>query len=227
MTDEQNRQPNDSERVSRLASPGNNTADDSVVREYEDRYRVDLPRGEKPKRKPLPSDGNLPRSYSTLRVSDDEKLWAAIAHASAWITILAGILSIGAVVPVSVFIPLVIYFVFRRRSDYVAFHALQAFVLQLAGTLGALALLLVGGLVWGVGLVVALLLMVILIGFILVPVWGIVGIALLLSVVAMPIAMILFGTIAAIETYNGRDYRYPIIARWVDRQMAGGFLNAA
>lgn len=227
MTDEQNRQPNDSERVSRLASPGNNTADDSVVREYEDRYRVDLPRGEKPKRKPLPSDGNLPRSYSTLRVSDDEKLWAAIAHASAWITILAGILSIGAVVPVSVFIPLVIYFVFRRRSDYVAFHALQAFVLQLAGTLGALALLLVGGLVWGIGLVVALLLMVILIGFILVPVWGIVGIALLLSVVAMPIAMILFGTIAAIETYNGRDYRYPIIARWVDRQMAGGFLNAA
>jgi uncharacterized Tic20 family protein len=226
MTDEQNRQPNDSERVSRLASPGNDLADDSVVREYENRYRADLPREEKPKRKPAPG-GNLPRSYSTLRVSDEEKLWAAIAHASAWITILAGILSIGAVVPVSVFIPLVIYFVFRRRSDYVAFHALQAFVLQLAGTLGALALLLVGGLVWGVGLVVALLLMVVLIGFILVPVWGIVGIALLLSVVAMPIAMILFGTIAAIETYNGRDYRYPIIARWVDRQMAGGFLNAA
>jgi uncharacterized Tic20 family protein len=226
MTDEQNRQPNDSERVSRLASPSADNAQDSVVREYEDRY---LPREEKPKRKPLPgtTPGNLPRSYSTLRVTDEEKLWAAIAHASAWITILAGILSIGAVVPVSVFIPLVIYFVFRRRSDYVAFHALQAFVLQLAGTLGALALLLVGGLVWGVGLVVALLLMIILIGFILVPVWGIVGIVLLLGVIALPIAMVLFGTIAAIETYNGRDYRYPFIARWVDRQMAGGFLNAA
>jgi uncharacterized Tic20 family protein len=37
--------------------------------------------------------------------------------------------------------------------------------------------------------------------------------------------MLLYGTIAAIETYNGRDYRYPFIARWVDRQLAGGYLH--
>ena len=77
-----------------------------------------------------------------------------------------------------------------------------------------------------VGLVIALLAMVILIGFILVPVWGIVGVALLLATFGLPIAMIFYSTVAAIETYNGRDYRYPFIARWVDRQLAGGLLNA-
>ena len=169
----------------------------------------------------------MPRSYSTLRVSDDEKLWAAVAHGSVWVTLLGGVLSAGAVVPISIFIPLVIYFLFRQKSDFVAFHALQAFVLQLIGTIGALLLLLVGGLVWGIGMVIALLAVVILVGFILVPFWGLVGVALLGAIVVMPMAMIFFGTYAAVETHNGRDYRYPFIARWVDRQLAGGFLHTA
>jgi uncharacterized Tic20 family protein len=76
-------------------------------------------------------------------------------------------------------------------------------------------------------LVVALLAMVVLIGFVLVPLWGLVGIALLIVVALMPLAMLFLGTLAAVETYQGRDYRYAVIARWVDRQLAGGFLNAA
>jgi uncharacterized Tic20 family protein len=185
---------------------------------------------EKPKRGMPRADvptGELPRSYSTLRVADDERLWAAVAHGSAWFTLLGGVISIGAILPISVFIPLIIYFAFRRRSDYVAFHALQAFTLQLFGTLGALIVLGVGGLVWVVGMFIAALLMLVLVGFVLIPLWGLVGIALLLVVVAMPILMVFYSTLAAIETYNGRDYRYPFIARWVDRQLAGGFLNAA
>ena len=47
----------------------------------------------------------------------------------------------------------------------------------------------------------------------------------MLAVFLMPFVMLLFGTIAAIQTYNGRDYRYPYVARWVDRQLAGGLLN--
>jgi uncharacterized Tic20 family protein len=54
-----------------------------------------------------------------------------------------------------------------------------------------------------------------------------VGIALLIVVALMPLAMLFLGTLAAVETYQGRDYRYAVIARWVDRQLAGGFLNAA
>ncbi len=208
----------DQERVSRLSS---DRAGDDVVREYERRYH-----GE-PAERLTPHRREMPRSYSTLRVSDDEKLWAAVAHGSVWVTLLGGFISAGTVVPLSVFIPLIIYFLFRSKSDYVAFHALQAFVLTLLGTVGAFLLLTVGGIVWTIGMIIALLAVVLLVGFVLVPFWGLVGVGLLAVVVLLPLAMLFLGTFAAIETYNGRDYRYPFIARWVDRQIAGGFLHTA
>ncbi|MBE0690852.1 MAG: DUF4870 domain-containing protein [Anaerolineae bacterium] len=227
MNDEPIRRPEDAERVSRLTTTPPQVSDetpqpaegDAIVREYETRYRG----GDeiKSKRK------GLPRSYSTSHISDDERLWASVAHASVWITALGGIFTIGALIPVSIFIPLVIYFLFRRQSDYVAFHALQAFVIQLLGTVGAFTLLMLGGAVWGLGMVVAAISVLVLVGFVLVPVWGIVGIVLLLAVVALPLAMVLYGTIGAISTYKGDDYRYPFVARWVDRQLAGGLMNAA
>jgi uncharacterized membrane protein len=52
-------------------------------------------------------------------------------------------------------VPLVIYFLFRNKSDYITFHALQAFVIQLLGTVGALAVLVIGGIAWVIGLFVA------------------------------------------------------------------------
>jgi uncharacterized Tic20 family protein len=220
MPEEQTHESSESERVSRLSStaPAAGEGDDSVVREYEQRYQG--PRDDKAKRK------EMPRSYSTLNVTEDEMLWASVAHGSVWLTALLSIMTVGVLVPISVFVPLVIYFLFRKRSDYVAFHALQAFVLQLVGTVGALALLLVGGTVWLVGLVIGLLAMAILIGFILVPVWGLIGIVLAIVTGLMPLGALIYGTIAAIETFSGRDYRYPFIARWVDRQLAGGLLVA-
>ena len=218
MTDELNPETEieAEERVSRLVSPPvEEQPSDDVVYEYEQRYYG-------PRKKRL---NDRPRSYSTMHVTDEERLWAAIAHASVWITFLTGFATMGFSIPLSIFVPLAIYFVFRNKSDYVTFHALQAFVIQLLGTVGALALLVVGGIAWFVGLIVALLLMVVLIGFILTPLWGLVGVILLLGVFAMPFAMLLLGTIATIQTYNSRDYRYPFIARWVDRQLAGGLLN--
>lgn len=215
MADEFDLEAENEDRVSRLstAPPMEEMPERDVVREYKQRYRE--PRKFK----------DIPRSYSTMHVSDDERLWAAVAHASVWVTFITALFTAGFSVPLSIFVPLVIYFLFRNKSDYITFHALQAFVIQLAGTVGALALLVIGGVAWFVGLVIALLLMLVLIGFVLAPLWGIVGIALLVAVFLMPFAMLLFGTIAAIQTYNGRDYRYPYIAKWVDRQLAGGLLN--
>ena len=214
MSDEDVRQPDETERVSRLSAAPPDTGE-QVVKEYEEKYRGGL------EGKPR----EMPRSYSTLHVSDEERLWAAIAHGSVWLTLLTGFLTVGMSVPLSIFIPLVVYFLFRQRSDFVVFHALQAFVIQLLGTVGALVLLTVGGAAWLAGMVIALLAIFLLVGAILVPLWGLVGIVLGLAVLLMPLAMLLFGTIATIETYHGRDYRYPFIARWVDRQLAGGFLN--
>lgn len=228
MTDEPILPHEDDERVSRLASiteppipqePEPSRAERLAGLETENaepevrRYRPDL-------RRSTSSWASVPRSYSTARTTDDERLWAAVAHASAWITVFGGIVSIGAIIPLSIFIPLAIYFFFRKKSDYIAFHALQAFTLQLLGTVGAGLLLAVGGVVWSVGMVVALIAVLALVGFILVPLWFLVGLAGLAVVVLLPVAMVLFGTVGAIETYRGRDYRYPFISRWIDRQLA-------
>ncbi|MBI5670708.1 MAG: DUF4870 domain-containing protein [Chloroflexi bacterium] len=210
MTDELHYTDADTERVSRLKQA---TQENEVVREYEQKYYE--PRKLKVK----------PRSYSTMNISDEERQWAMLAHASIWLTLVGGFLTAGFVVPLSIFVPLVVYFLYRKRSDYVAFHALQAFVLQLIATVGVLALAVVGGTAWLVGMVIALLAVFVLAGIVLVPLWGLVGIALALVLFLTPFAALLLGTIAAVQTYNRLDYRYPFIAKWVDRQLAGGFLN--
>lgn len=215
MTDESPRVPEEQERVSRLTGTTPRHTDDDVVREYEIRYT-------EPRR-----TQTAPRSYSTMNISDDERLWAGVAHASIWVTMLGGLFTGGFVVPLSIFIPLAIFFLYRKQSDYIAFHALQAFVLQLIGTVGVLALAVVGGTAWAIGMIIAVLLVAVLAGIILVPLWGIIGIVLALVIFVTPFAALFFGTIAAVQTYNRRDYRYPVIAHWVDRQLAGGFLNVA
>lgn len=224
MTDSISRQTEDTDRVSRLttappsvqaevADSSETMTDQDVVREYEMRYQE--PRRMRAK----------PRSYSTMNISDEERLWSAVAHASIWITLLSGFATAGFSVPLSIFVPLVIYFMYRKKSDYVVFHSMQAFVLQLIATVGVLALAVVGGTAWLIGMVVALLAVFVLAGIVLVPLWGIVGIVLALAVFFTPLVALIFGTMAAVETYNRRDYRYPLIARWIDRQLAGGVLN--
>lgn len=214
MTDDPMR-PADDERVSRLSSASRVQTEDELVYEYEMRYQ-------EPRKRKM-----MPRSYSTMNVTDEEKLWASIAHASIWVTMFSGFLTAGFTIPISIFIPLVIYLIYRKKSDYVVFHALQAFALQIIATVGVIALAVVGGLAWGIGMVIALLAIFVLAGIVLVPLWGIVGIMLALVVFLAPLGALLLGTIAAFQTYNRHDYRYPFISRWIDRQLAGGFLNTA
>ncbi len=228
-------------RVSRLsaANPADFDHSDDVVSEYEQRYRPSRVEGEKPKRHsgstPLrfPSDAVkgkrpfVPMSYSTMNVSHDERLWASVAHASIWLTLIGGFISIGMVSVVSLFIPLVIYFAFRQKSDFVAFHALQAFVLQLFATVGVTALLVVGGILWGLGLAIAALSLLVLVGVVLLPLWLIIGVAFFVVGAALPFAAGVFGAIAAVEVYNGRDYQYPYIARMIDRQLSHSYVRAA
>src|SRR5438128_536437 len=136
MSDDPKRQTDEGVRLSRLSGTSTTEPERDVVQEYEARY-------EEPRKVKA-----MPRSYSTINVSDEERQWAAIAHASIWFTILGGILTAGFVVPISIFVPLVIYFMYRKKSDYVVFHALQAFVVQLIATVGVLALAVFGGVIW-------------------------------------------------------------------------------
>ncbi len=242
-TSDENLTPVEPERVSRLSAPvpptRSNDGDEDVVREYENRYLRESKYKDEPANagsrfnfENIRSEGqrlyregrayyrDVPRSYNSAGVGNDERLWAAVAHGSIWFTLLGGVASIGAVVPITVFIPLIIYFFFRNRSDFVAFHALQAFMIQIIATLGVFAFGLVGGIVWVIGMVLSLILMIALVGFILVPVWGLVGIVGGIVLATLPIIALILSTIATIETFRGQDYRYPFIARWLDQQLS-------
>ena len=165
-----------------------------------------------------------PRSLPVDGLSDDERLWAALAHISALLTIGVAIVTNGLAVLAMIFVPLAIYFYFRDKSNFVAFHALQAFAMQLLGTMGWVVVLVAGILVLTVGIVISALASVVLIGIPFLIVFVLLLVAFLGVMLALPFGMLIFSLIGAYQTYNGRDYRYPFIASWIERQLSSSFL---
>jgi uncharacterized Tic20 family protein len=196
-----------------------------VVREYEERYY-----GPGKSRLETPPAGKPPESSSQVyapakpkrqygEVSENERKWAALAHASTLLTALVGLPSAGMGVLITMFVPLLIYFAFRKRSEFVAFHALQAFTIQLIGTIGWMAVLVVGGIIWVALLIISALLVLVLIGIVLLPIVALAGVLALVVSLALPLGMIIYSMIAAVETWSGHNYRIPYIGRWVESQM--------
>jgi len=199
--------------------------DEEVVREYEERYygnvrsRLAAP-GEEPVEGVRPP-AKVKRLPAFSRATENERKWAALAHASTLLTALVALVSGGLGVLLTMLIPVFIYFSFRKRSEYVAFHALQAFAIQLVGTVGWLALVVVGTIVGVALLFISIILMIVLVGFLLVPIVILAYIVFILASLALPLGMVVYAVIAAIETWNGHNYHYPYIARWVEHQMYG------
>lgn len=195
-----------------------------VVHEYQQRYYPDPPERRSRLEAPLegvklpPVSGKPKRKAWESPVHPNERKWAALAHASTLLTALVALPSAGAGVLFTMFVPLLIYFAFRNRSQYVAFHALQAFTIQLVGTVGFMVLMVGGAIVWTALLVLSLLLILLLVGFILTPVVLVLALVYFIAAFALPVAMVIYSVIAAVETWNGRNYRYPYIARWVESQ---------
>lgn len=148
--------------------------------------------------------------------SNDERAWAAIAHASALVTVLFGILTGGALCLVGPIVPLVIWLVFRQRSQSVARHALQATIFQalvvvLTAAVGVLGLVLVVAAWLGTAA-----LMNAVVGICLIPIalaltllWGTVTLGL-------PVAALVYACYGAYELVQGRDFRYWLVGNWVD-----------
>jgi len=191
--------------------------DDDIVREYEERYYGT--RKERVAETAVPSPARKAAKTKRWDVDRNERRWAALAHASTLLTAAVALPSFGAGTLLTVFVPLLIYLAFRNRSDYVAFHALQAFTIQLVGTVGWFLVVLVGGLAWSLMLVVSLVLILVVVGAVLFPVILLLGALALVASFALPVGMVIYSIIAAIETWNGHDYRYPYISRWVERQL--------
>jgi len=113
----------------------------------------------------------------------DEKLWGMLAHL---LTLLGYIVMLGQYIA-----PLVIYLVYKDRSQFVAFHALQALFFQLLALAVSVALILFSVITLGLGVLLA------------VPL-----------AIALAIAVPVYTIIAAIQANNGVWYELPIVGRW-------------
>jgi len=114
----------------------------------------------------------------------DERTWSVLAHLSV-LAGLVGLMPLGA---------LVIWLVYKDRSQRVRFHALQALWYQVAW----LVILVVG---WFVTFVLSL----VVIGLLLVPV-----------MLVASLVPFIHGCYAAYRVNGGEDYRYPYIADRID-----------
>jgi uncharacterized Tic20 family protein len=150
--------------------------------------------------------------------SSNERLWAALAHASVLLTFILGIATGGLAVVIFALVPLVIWLAFRDKSRFVAFHALQATVFQLGALAAWVGLAIVGVALLIPAWIITVLLMVILIGFLLLPLTLVLTVALPTALVVMPLAVLVYGLYAALEVYAGREFRYWLVADWIEKR---------
>ncbi len=127
-----------------------------------------------------------------LHLTDEEMTMAALVHASVVLGFVSGGLA-------GIATALVIWLIYKDKSRYVAFQAMQALVSQLALTAVTIAAVL--------SIVVSF------ITICLIPL----GLVLLLAAIALPFAELIYGLYAAYETYYGADFMYWQIGEFVER----------
>jgi uncharacterized Tic20 family protein len=137
---------------------------------------------------------NNARRTRAEHLTEEEMNAAALAHGS----VLLGFITGGLAGVATAFI---LWLIYREKSTYVAFQALQAITFQL--------LLTIATVVVGLAIVVSAL------TICLIPL----ALILLLGVIALPFAQVLYGLYAAYETYYGADFEYWQVGDFVRRQM--------
>ena len=144
----------------------------------------------------LPAENPAPQPLVAAPLSPaDERTWAMLAHLSVLLNLVTGFLGVGAA--------LLIYFIYKERSRYVAYQAMQAFLFQLVFWAG-------GGLLIGAMWAIVGALSAILIGILLIPF----AVVLTLLFLVMPVVALVYGVLGSIQTSNGEDFRYWLIGDW-------------
>jgi len=132
----------------------------------------------------------------------EERTWAMLANLSVLLNLVTGFLGVLAA--------LIIYLVFREKSRYVAYHAMQSFLFQLIFW-GAPGLVL--AVLWGLTGALSL----VLIGLLCIPIACVLTPLILL----MPVISLIYGVVAAIQTSQGRDFKYWLVGDWVRGTLTG------
>ncbi len=128
----------------------------------------------------------------------DEQTWAMLAHLSILLNLISGFLGVVAA--------LVIYLVYKDRSRYVAYQAMQAFLFQLVAWVG-------GGLLTGLAWTFVGILSAVVIGVCLIPFAALVSL--------IPLGAIIYGIIAGVKCNEGKDFRYWLIGDWTQSIISG------
>jgi hypothetical protein len=151
---------------------------------------------------PAPVSGTPAASGPVPLAPGDERTWAMLAHLSVLLNLITGLLG-----PVAA---LAVYFLYKERSRYVAYHALQSFVFQLIWWAAPGAIL---GVMWAITGVLS----VVLIGVLLIPF----ALCLTPLILLMPVAALAYGVWGAIETSQGKDFKYWLSGDWVRGTLTG------
>lgn len=128
---------------------------------------------------------------TAMATTSEERTWSLIAHLSILLNLFTAVLG-----PL---VALVIYFVFRDRSKYIAYQSFQSFLFQLIFWVGAGFLI---GIMWALTGILSI----VLIGLCLIP------IACVISLV--PLVALGYGIVGAIKTGQGEDFRYWLVGDW-------------
>lgn len=138
-----------------------------------------------------PAVPRTPIPPSTLSPGD-ERTWAMLSHLSVLLNFVTGF---GG--PIAA---LVIYLVYKERSRYVAYHAMQAMVFQLIWWFG-------GGVLTAIAWTVSGTLSAVIIGLFCMPFACILSLA--------PLGAIVYGVIGGVQTSQGQDFKYWLIGDWM------------
>lgn len=155
--------------------------------------------------------------HSTTSPSLAERNWAALAHLSALLTVLAGAYTGGVGAVLALFVPLGMYLYFGTRSRYVAYHALQATAFQALGGAALVLLALATFVVLAGAWLLTGLLTLALIGLAL---WPVVLIVTLLAVacgLGLGAAWLAYPVWGAYRAQTGAVFEYPMVGRWAQR----------
>ena len=154
----------------------------------------------------------------TTKAPTDEWTAAALAHASVLLTLVLGVAG-GIGVLIGPIVALTMYFGYREKSRFVAFHAMQSFVYQVAGILLYAASAAVLGTCVSIAWTVSGVLSAILIGLLMMPFALLLTLLMALVLAIAPIAWIGYGLYASYKVYRGHNFFYRWIGELVEREV--------
>lgn len=132
----------------------------------------------------------------------DERTWGMLAHLSVLLNLVTGFAG-----PIAAFI---MYLVYKDRSRFVAYHALQSAIFQLIWWYGGGLLI---GLMWSiVGVLSAVVVGIVLIPFALIATF---------LFAALPLGALIYGVIGGVQVSQGQDFKYWLVGDWVRGTLTG------